>query len=87
MPYIKPERRMLLDPNGGMNDQSPATVSGELNYQITMLIKQYWDNHGPNYQCINDILGALSGSKDEFYRRIAIPYEDIKIKENGDVWT
>ncbi len=31
-------------------------------------------------------MGALEGSKLEFYRRIAAPYENKKMKENGDVY-
>ena len=51
-----------------------------------MLLKEYWDNHGPHYQTINDILGALEGAKMEFYRRVAVPYEQEKILDNGDVY-
>lgn len=79
MPYIKPEDRPYVD------TQHPR-VSGELNYKITQLIREYWDNHGPAYQAINDIVGALEGAKLEFYRRIAVPYEKEKIKQNGDVY-
>ena len=86
MPYISQERRSgLRSCNIDGTDAHPE-VSGELNYQITMLIKQYWDNHGPAYQAINDIVGALEGAKLEFYRRVAIPYETEKIKTNGDVY-
>jgi hypothetical protein len=41
---------------------------------------------GLSYQTINDIVGALEGAKLEFYRRVAVPYEDKKIIENGDVF-
>lgn len=41
---------------------------------------------GLKYDTINDILGALEGSKLEFYRRIAVPYENVKLAENGDVY-
>jgi hypothetical protein len=44
------------------------------------------DAKGKNYQTVNDIVGALEGAKMEFYRRAAAPYEDLKIKENGDVY-
>lgn len=59
---------------------------GELNYVLTMVVKEYMDEHGLRYQTINDIMGALEGAKLEFYRRIAAPYEDTKIKENGDCY-
>jgi hypothetical protein len=32
-----------------------------------------------------DIVGALRCCELEIYRRLAAPYEDLKIKENGDV--
>jgi len=82
MPYIKQERRNYLATDGSWPGNS-----GELNYCITKLIKDYWEFHGPSYQCINDIVGALEGAKLEFYRRIVTSYEDKKILENGDVWT
>lgn len=31
-------------------------------------------------------MGAVEGAKTEFYRRIAVPYEEKKIRENGDVY-
>ena len=62
------------------------TTSGELNYYLTRLCEEYWTCFGPNYATINDIVGALEGAKLEFYRRIAVPYEDKKILENGDVY-
>jgi hypothetical protein len=78
MPYIKPEDRKQLV------YRSPESA-GELNYLITRLIVEY-SRAIPSYQSINDVLGALEGAKLEFYRRIAAPYEDTKIQENGDVY-
>jgi hypothetical protein len=60
--------------------------AGELNYLITKLLLAYVKENGKNYQIINDCLGALEGAKLEFYRRLAVDYEDIKIDENGDVY-
>ena len=84
MPYIKQEERGDFSPHA--YDVPHATVSGQLNYQITELIGMYWHAHGPSYQAINDIVGALEGAKLEFYARVARPYEDEKIKQNGDVY-
>jgi hypothetical protein len=75
MPYVKPEQRTNEIKN-----------PGELNYQVTCLIKKYFEDKELNYQHINDVVGALEGAKLEFYRRIVAPYEDIKINENGDVY-
>ena len=80
MPYIKIDRRVELYWNGSVPENC-----GELNYLITKTIISYWEEH-KNYQGINDIVGALTCAKDEFYRRVAVPYENEKIKTNGDVY-
>lgn len=79
MPYIKNERRVAL-----ANEQ--AQTAGELNYEFTILAMRYVDLKGLNYQTIADILSAFDGASKEFYRRVAAPYEDTKIVENGDVY-
>ena len=84
MPYIDSDARKYFDP--WLCETKPARCSGELNYQLTTLIRNYWEAHGPAYQTINDIVGALEGAKLEFYRRVAVPYEEEKIKQNGDVY-
>jgi hypothetical protein len=58
--------------------------AGQLNFRFFCLCLDYWKSK-PNYQGINDILGALEGCKQEFYRRIVGPYEDEAIQRNGDV--
>lgn len=78
MPYIDKERRNLTG-------FSPETT-GELNYLFTVLCQGYLLRKGLHYQTINDIIGALEGAKQEFYRRVAVPYENRKIKENGDCY-
>lgn len=85
MPYIKEERRDALHEGGSLEAAYETQSAGELNYCFTMLAGAYWAAH-PNYQGINDIIGALEGAKMEFYRRVAVPYEDKKIQENGDVY-
>lgn len=81
MPYISKEKRHDID-----NNISEITNAGELNYAITQLLKKYLEINGKSYSKINDILGALEGAKLEFYRRVAAPYEDIKIVTNGDAY-
>lgn len=70
-------------------DPTPRPIAagnpGDLNFQFTRLIVDYVKIHGLSYQTINDVKGALIGAKDEFGRRIADPYEDRKLAENGDV--
>jgi hypothetical protein len=60
--------------------------AGELNYVLTEVVRAYVNRHGMSYQHVNDCLGALEGCKLELYRRVAAPYEDKKIEENGDVY-
>ncbi len=81
MPYIKQERRDVFE-----GFLPSASNPGELNYLFTQILLNYWIDFGSKYQTINDILGALEGAKLEFYRRVAAPYEEKKIKENGDVY-
>lgn len=75
MPYVTKDRR-----------GEPPETAGELNYHLTKLCIWYLKHKGQSYQTINDIIGALEGCKLELYRRVASPYEDTKIKENGDVY-
>jgi uncharacterized protein DUF6899 len=89
MPYITKERRhaMTFWPDNAESPKNP----GELNFMITRLIVEYikGDDRAPvalNYQRINDVIGALEGAKLEFYRRVAVPYENAKMAENGDVY-
>jgi len=80
MPYIKPDLRTKL-----AGYDLPETA-GELNYLLTQQLQFYLSKNDLSYRTINDVLGALEGAKLEFYRRVVVPYEDKKIKENGDVY-
>lgn len=86
MPYIPQNQKesfaIMLGSSRVLHFPSNA---GQLNYVITLLIRNYFDTH-QNYQGINDIVGALEGSKLEFTRRITNQYEDSKINLNGDVY-
>jgi len=81
MPYIKQDRREQLQ-----DDTTQAETPGELNYLFSLISQDYVDNKGLSYSTINDIVGALEGAKLEFYRRVAVPYENQKIHDNGDVY-
>ena len=93
MPYIQKHVRFYYDREidellkSFTDGQYPHP--GDLNYILTRIIKGYYKANGNEngaYQSINDILGALEGAKMEFYRRVVVPYEDGKIKQNGDVY-
>lgn len=78
MPYIDKEKRIAAI-------VMPETP-GELNYAITKLVIGYVQRKGLSYSVINDVLGVLSGAGQEFYRRMAVPYENAKLAVNGDVY-
>jgi hypothetical protein len=85
MPYITRERRKVLEYNEDCKKEFPFSP-GELNYMFCELAKDYITIKGESYQTYNDIIGALEGAKMEIYRRLIAPYEENKIKENGDVF-
>lgn len=82
MPYIKREKREEL----WEVDFNWPDTPGELNYMFSQLARNYCDSKGLSYQTINDIVGALEGAKLEFYRRVAVSYEEEAIKRNGDLY-
>ena len=87
MPYIKPENRAkyerVLNELINVLKSLPAEeVDGELNYVVTKMLKQIYPLR---YFHINKAIGVLECIKLEFYRRVAAPYEDKKMKGSGDV--
>jgi hypothetical protein len=78
MPYITPSDRAALTIR-------LCSTAGELNYEIHNLIFSYLTAKGLSYQTINDVMGVMTGVQAEFYRRIAAPYEEKKLRENGDI--
>ena len=87
MPYIKPENRrkyekVLKELTSILKALPAEEVDGELNYVITKMLKEIYPLR---YFHINKAVGVLECAKLEFYRRVAAPYEDTKIKESGDV--
>jgi len=84
MPYIPQDARKIFDKHIreiARNLQTP----GELNYVISKIINLLLVHKGVNYNQLNEIVGAMECAKLELYRRIAVPYEDEKIKSNGDI--
>ena len=81
MPYIEQNRReeIIIDGDTPRNE-------GELNYAVTYAINEYLNNNVLTYATLNQAIGVLECAKLELYRRMASPYEDEKIKSNGDVY-
>ena len=87
MPYIRPERRekyndVLKELIDIFKALPIEEVDGELNYVVTKILKEIYIKR---YFHLNRAIGVLENIKQEFYRRVLAPYEDVKIKESGDV--
>lgn len=95
MPYIAQERRKEYDENikkvakliAKLNIDDCTTFCGDWNYCITKLIKETLkeENCKKNYSQQNEVIGMLESCKLEWYRKELAPYEDEKIKINGEV--
>lgn len=94
MPYIKKTERALLDKQieeliaalvkRTLNDQT--VMAGLLNYTISRLIMGVIQGTGGvRYHKIAAVTGMLKNVADEFYRRVAAPYEDKQVEANGDI--
>lgn len=83
MPYIPVDDRDRLD-DEKLVACAPQNV-GELTYAVTRLLFNYIRVHGLRYQQIADIMAACNNSGLEFYRRVAVPYEDKKARLNGGI--
>lgn len=91
MPYIKQDKRDILDPvinalhselvNLESDDES-NNMEGNLNYTVTRLLRMVY---GQSYSEFNDAIGVLECIKLEHYVTQARPYEEQKKFENGDV--
>ncbi len=97
MPYIAPRHRRNLD--GPIDRLAAALVAeaaqlegeagfaGLLNYALTRLtLEVVRQRHGRlRYWLIALVTGVLRNVADEFYRRLAAPYEDGQKASSGDV--
>ena len=91
MPYIPQKKRDVLDPaidklyakliELSVDDEND-NMDGNLNYTINRLLRML---NGTSYREINDTMGMLFCTALEYYRTQAVPYEEMKRAENGDV--
>lgn len=83
MPYIDQERRKVLD---GFIKQLSARIAsrGEFNYVLTCLAAS--ELRGLSYAELASLIGDIELVKMELWRRLVVPYEENKRKQNGDVF-
>ena len=85
MPYIKKEEREKIDEYITQLCLRLGEDPGQINYVITKIIHNYIAQTGLRYKHLNSAVGILECAKAEFIRTVISPYEDKKIKENGNV--
>jgi hypothetical protein len=90
MPYINKEDREKFDDSLKVISDNILSM-GDLNYSISKIISNYLDDVNTiegkvGYFHYNNLVGVLECAKLELYRRLAAPYEDLKIIQNGDVY-
>ncbi len=95
MPYINEKARIELDncienmvscltsDNINISNEEFLSIAGEINYTFSRIVAGCMKD--TSYGKIAIITGVLENIKQEFYRRMAVPYEDKKIVENGDI--
>ena len=89
MPYILKEDRDSLDYaifDITARILAKEGLAGRLNYSVSSMINIILEKEGMSYSKVNEIIGSLECIKQELYRRVAAPYEEKKILENGDVY-
>ncbi|MGQ9920761.1 MAG: DUF6899 family protein [Desulfobacca sp.] len=97
MPYIPPQPRQALDPlidalaerivQEAQSLEQEAAFAGLLNYTCTRLALQVVRRRYGRlrYWLIALLTGIFKNIADEFYRRLAAPYEDKQRRQHGDV--
>ena len=97
MPYIKAPLRQKIDPlidqlASGIiaqvqQGEDPGAFAGALNYACTRLALQIVRRQcgQMRYWLIAMLTGVFKNISDEFYRRLAAPYEDKQMARSGDV--
>lgn len=82
MPYVHPDRRPELDKVVTSMIEANVKADGDLNYILFTYCKYYVKASYNNYK---NFSGELHECAHEIRRRLLGPYEDTKIKENGDI--
>lgn len=66
-----------------ISNEQLLDICGDINYCFSRILGSIMGS--TTYPKIAIITGVLENIKQEFYRRLASSYEDLKIKQNGDI--
>ena len=67
-------------------ESKPPYISLDAQLFRAILVDYAKRHSAPKYDVRDEVAGAVRCCQHELYRRIAVPYENIKIRENGDVF-
>lgn len=89
MPYINQDYRVLYDEaiKVLLHDLQgrDRPIAGDVNYIITRLVTGALSPSARwSYAELNEAIGVLECAKQELYRRVGGPKEDLAVLENGD---
>jgi len=91
MPYLTDDARAKIDDHiNGIIDvlvNTDVSVPGGLNYAICRVADGVTAAKGESYSIYNTLLGSVEAAKLEIYRRMVAPYEDVKCRANGEVFS
>lgn len=82
IPYIKQERRDVLDQIVDAMDIANVKADGDLNYILFAFCKRYVM---PSYNNYKNFCGELHQCATEIERKLVGPYEEDAIKRNGSI--
>jgi hypothetical protein len=88
MPYIDQKSRKNIDSEinaliAQLKSLPMEKLDGNLNYCFCRILKGLY---APSYFNYNRMMGVFTCAQQEIYRRLVVPYEEKKKKENGDVF-
>ncbi len=88
MPYIarkdRPQYQEIINELASRVPKDRMARPGHINYIVSLLIEKVYGKE-LRYADHNEVVGVLNCIALEFYRKKTAPYEDIKIKEEGDL--
>lgn len=73
----------ILDSYRQLSNEEFLSIVGDINYCFSRILAGLMGK--VSYSKIATITGVLENIKQEFYRRVAAQYEDVKIIQNGDI--
>lgn len=85
MPYIHHRLRERYERFLKLIEQLMTLAPGHLNYVISKLCHIYIIRKGLSYSVINEVIGILECAKTSLIETVLLPYEKIKMKENGNI--